>query len=189
MYKNTMIRMAKIEDAEAILKIYAGYVINTPITFEYEVPSVEEFGKRIAEILERYPYLVAICDEEIVGYAYASAFKNRAAYDWAVETSVYVKEETHGYGVGKKLYKALEEILKKQNIVNLNACISYPNPDSIAFHEKMGYCTVAHFNKCGYKLGVWYDMVWMEKMLGEHLPVPKPVIKIKELLENKFLIM
>lgn len=185
MYKNTMIRMAKIEDAEDILKIYAEYVINTPVTFEYEVPTVEEFSKRIADIIERYPYLVATNDEEIIGYAYASAFKNRAAYDWAVETSVYVKRETHGYGVGNKLYKALEVILKKQNIVNLNACISFPNPDSVAFHEKLGYRTVAHFTKCGYKLGVWYDMIWMEKMLGEHMKEPKPVININELLEKE----
>ena len=182
MYKNTVIRMAEIEDAAAILEIYAGYVKNTPITFEYEVPSVEEFRQRIANIMQRYPYLVATNEEEIIGYAYASAFKNRAAYDWAVETSVYVKKETHGYGVGKKLYEALEEILKKQNIINLNACISFPNPDSVAFHEKMGYRTVAHFTKCGYKMGVWYDMIWMEKMLGDHVKEPKPVINIKEFL-------
>lgn len=157
------IRMAEESDAQALLAIYAPYVEKTAVTFEYEVPTVLEFKNRIASTLKRYPYLAAIRDGHILGYAYASAFKERAAYDWAVETSIYVSEGARRTGAGSLLYEALEDYLKRQNVINVNACIAYPNPGSIAFHEKYGYRTVGHFTKCGYKLGQWWDMVWMEK--------------------------
>ena len=107
----------------------------TAITFEYKVPTVREFKNRIASTLKRYPYLAAVRDGRILGYAYASEFKERAAYDWAVETSVYVSEDARRTGAGSILYKALENYLKRQNVINVNACIAYPNPGSIAFHE------------------------------------------------------
>lgn len=175
---NLQIRMASTADAEELLKIYTPYVLKTAITFEYEVPSIEEFRGRIANTLTRFPYLAAVSDGKIVGYAYVSPFKSRAAYDWAVETSIYVDENCRGGGVGHRLYEALEEILRQQNIINLEACIAYPNPESIRFHEKYGYGTVAHFTECGYKMGRWYDMIWMEKMLGGHPKEPAPVIPI-----------
>ena len=170
------IRTASVSDAPALLSIYAPYVEKTAVTFEYTVPSPEEFQTRIAHTLDRYPYLVAERNREIIGYAYASAFKERAAYDWAVETSVYVSEDARRTGAGSILYKALENYLKRQNVINVNACIAYPNPGSIAFHEKHGYRIVGHFTKCGYKLGQWWDMVWMEKMLGPHPEQPEPFI-------------
>ena len=181
MNEELTIRMANELDAEEILAIYAPYVTHTAITFEYVVPTVEEFKGRIHKTLKRFPYLVAVKDGCILGYAYVSPFKERAAYDWAVETSIYVKQECKGSGVGKKLYLALEEILKKQNIINLNACIAYPNPKSIGFHEHLGYKMIGHFTKCGYKFETWYDMIWMEKMIGEHTVPPKPVIPVTEL--------
>ncbi len=180
MNENMVIRAAEAEDAAQLLDIYAPYVENTAITFEYEVPAVEEFRNRMAHTMEKYPYLLLQRGEEILGYAYASAFKGRSAYDWSVETSIYVKEGAHGNGIGKKLYAALEEILAAQHIINVNACIAYPNPESIAFHEKYGYKTVAHFTKCGYKLGKWYDMIWMEKMLGPHPEKPQAVLTASE---------
>ena len=161
--KNIYIRMAVPEDAGTLLKIYEPYVKNTCITFEYQVPSVEEFTQRIRETLKKYPYLIAEQNGEILGYAYASPFKGRPAYDWAVETTVYLKVNVRGNGIGRQLYTALEDILRRQNITNANACITYPNPESIGFHEKMGYRTVGHFTKCGYKGGHWLDVVWMEK--------------------------
>ena len=170
------IRTASVSDAPALLSIYAPYVEKTAVTFEYTVPSPEEFQTRVAHTLDRYPYLVAERNREIIGYAYASAFKERAAYDWAVETSVYVSEDARRTGAGSILYEALENYLKRQNVINVNACIAYPNPGSIAFHEKYGYRTVGHFTKCGYKLGQWWDMVWMEKMLGPHPQQPEPFI-------------
>jgi len=124
----------------------------------------------------------------MIGYAYASVFRERAAYNWAVETTIYVKQDYRGKGIGKKLYLTLEEILKRQNILNLYACIAYSptgkgtlNNGSASFHEALGYRKVAHFNKCGYKLGDWYDVIWMEKIIGEHSENPKPFIPITEL--------
>ena len=121
------IRVANLSDAEVLRNIYAPYVEETAITFEYEVPTIEEFTRRVKKVLERYPYLVAVSENEIVGYAYASPLKERKAYDWAVELSIYVKQDCRGKGVGRKLYNKLEEILKQQNILNLYACIAYPN--------------------------------------------------------------
>lgn len=175
------IRVATPADATALLDIYAPYVKNTAITFEYEVPSVKEFTGRIEHTLEKYPYLVAENDGTILGYAYASAFKSRAAYDWSVETSVYVREDKRHSGVGKALYTALEQFLRKQHICNLCACITYPNDASIAFHESFGYKTVAHFHGSGFKLNAWRDMVWMEKELCPHTVPPEPFIPFPEL--------
>ena len=123
-------RIARGEDAEKLLEIYAPYVENTAITFEYEVPSIEEFRERIEHTLSRYPYLVAERGGEIMGYVYASAFKTRAAYAWAVETSIYIRTDAKHLGLGKLLYTALEGALKLQNITNVNACIAHPTvPD------------------------------------------------------------
>lgn len=182
MKNTTIIRKAEEGDAQELLDIYAPYVTDTAITFEYEIPSTEEFRERIRHTLRNYPYLVAVSEGRILGYAYASQFKNRAAYDWAVETSVYIRMDEKYRGTGKLLYSELEKILKKQHIINLNACIAYPNPGSIAFHEKMGYKTVAHFTRCGFKGGSWYDMIWMEKMLAKHPDNPLPVIPFKEII-------
>ena len=188
MNNNILIRMATEEDAESILKIYAPYVTDTSITFEYEIPTVAEYSRRIKDTLKMYPFIVAVEENCIVGYAYASPFKGRAAYDWAVETTVYLKQECRGKGFGKMLYLALEDILKRQNIINLNACIAYTSVEdkhldntSMAFHEHLGYTKVAHFTKCGYKFGTWYDMIWMEKLLGEHPDTPNSIIPITEI--------
>ena len=123
--RDTRVRVATVQDAQALLAIYAPYVKQTAITFEYEVPSADEFASRIARVLQRYPYLVAERGGEILGYAYVGAFNERAAYDWAVETSIYVKMAQKRQGLGKTLYHLLEEILKAQGILNLNACIAY----------------------------------------------------------------
>lgn len=171
------IRVAQPEDAAALLAVYAPYVRETAITFEYEVPSVEEFAGRIRRTLARYPYLAAERDGRPVGYAYAGSFKNRAAYDWAVETSIYVARDCRHVGVGRMLHDALEACLRAQGILNMCACIGVPagKPDerldfnSRDFHAHLGYRLVGEFQRCGYKFGCWYNMVWMERMLGEHV--------------------
>lgn len=177
------IREAVPGDARELLAIYKPYVETTAITFEYEVPSRAEFEERIRHTKKKYPYLVACRGEEILGYACAGAFKGRAAYDWAVETSIYVRKGLGRQGIGSGLYAALENMLKQQNIVNLYACIAAPEKEdeyltrnSILFHERLGYELIGEFHKCGYKFGRWYNMVWMEKMIGEHLPDQPPVI-------------
>ena len=169
------VREAVPEDAARLLEIYAYYVEKTAITFDYEVPSLEEFRARIGRIKERYPYLVIIRDGVIEGYSYAGVFKDRAAYDRSCEMTIYLDCNAKGSGLGRKLYTALEEALKAQGILNLYACIGVPEePDeyldfnSEQFHAHLGYTTVGTFHKCGYKFGRWYNMIWMEKMVGEH---------------------
>lgn len=191
---NITIRKANPDDAPQILGIYASYVQNTAISFEREVPSVREFSGRIENTLKKYPYFVAEADNEIVGYTYAGRFKKQAAYDWSVETTLYIREQNRRNGIGAMLYERLECALKAQGILNLNACIAYTDiedahltNDSVAFHEKCGYRLVAHFHECGYKFNRWYDMVWMEKMIGEHLlnqAKVKPFCEIEESATN-----
>lgn len=182
MNTTTTIREARPGDAKELLEIYKPYVENTVISFEYEVPSVEEFRSRIENTLKNYPYYVAEnVQGEIIGYVYASAFKTRKAYSWSAETSIYVKENQRGSGVGKVLYEALEQTLKKQNVCTLCACIAYPNPPSEKFHERFGYQTVAHFHNSGYKHEKWVDMIWMEKVLQAYEVPPKEFIPYCEL--------
>ncbi len=171
-----IIRDAKVTDAKAIQTIYTPYVETTAITFEYNVPSEEEFCRRIETIQQKYPWIVAMVNGKVVGYAYASAFKPRDAYQWAIETSIYVDNNNKRSGIGRQLHEALEQRLKMQGILNMNACISFIDPedeyltqDSVRFHERLGYQKVAHFHQCGKKFNRWYDMIWMEKMIGEHL--------------------
>ena len=190
------IRIAAAEDAAELLNIYAPYVEQTAITFEYEVPSVEEFADRICNVLKKYPYLVAEQDKTILGYAYVSSFHNRAAYDWAVETSIYVAQDKKGSGVGGKLHQALENVLKTQGILNMNACIAYPETEdeyltrnSAQFHDHLGYRLVGEFRQCGYKFDRWYNMIWMEKHIGEHhqgQASPKRFDEIRETIKDVY---
>lgn len=170
------IRMATEEDARALLDIYAPYVRDTAVTFEWEVPSTEEFAARIHTVLQKYPYLVAEWEGVPAGYAYAGPFHSRAAYAWSAETSVYVERSRKKQGIGRRLYEALEEMLREQGILNLYACVAYPcggespylDKNSAEFHMRMGYRLVGEFRQCGYKFGRWHNMVWMEKHIGEH---------------------
>ena len=182
------IRMANVNDGEALLRIYGYYVRNTAISFEYEVPTIVEFRGRIANTLKKYPYLVAVRGGEILGYAYAGPFVGRAAYDWSAEVTIYLAPESRGQGLGRRLYEALEQALSKMGIKNLYACIGYPETEdpyltknSVQFHAHMGYRMVGEFYKCGYKFGTWYNMVWMEKIIGLHTPDPAPVIPFPDL--------
>lgn len=242
------LRLATPQDAEALLEIYAPYVKQTAISFEYDVPGAAEFAERIEQTLQRYPYLLAYASDEaaganderdenfkisasaagaeseilpadeardctsaakqngvnlivaakqsganlkhgqILGYAYASAFKERAAYDWSAESSVYVSQNVRALGIGRLLYEALQRALGAQNIVDMNACIAcgddeYLNDASVRFHERMGFRFVGKFERCAYKFGCWYDMAWMQKPIGEHLqnqPAMKPFARFRD---------
>lgn len=177
---------ATVSDVRELLAIYGYYVLNTAITFEYDVPTVEEFEKRIRNISAKFPYIKAV-DEvgNILGYAYANTYKARAAYDWSVETTIYVNQAFKNKGIGRELYHELENRLKSMGILNANACIAVLRENqewdehltngSVAFHEKCGYTLVGRFHNSGYKFGTWYDMVWMEKMLGNHSKTPQMV--------------
>lgn len=187
MEKNVNIRIASLQDAKALLDIYTPYVEKTVITFEYEAPTLQEFTHRIAGVLPKYPFLVAELEGRAVGFAYAGAFRGRAAYNRAVEVTVYVDESMKKMGIGKTLYEALEKVLAAQNILNLNACIASPivedehlTRNSIEFHRHLGYRLVGEFNKCGYKFGRWYNMLWMEKHIGVHGENPPQIVPFED---------
>ena len=160
-----IIRSAQLADAKAIQAIYQPYVTETAITFEVDVPTVQEFERRITKTLTQFPYLVAEVDGKVVGYAYASTYYARAAYDWTTELSIYVAKESRGQEIGSALYDALEEELKARGYLRFLACIALPNVASIAMHEKRGYVQVAHFPKVGYKFEQWHDIIWMQKTI------------------------
>ena len=178
------IRIAEPRDAAELLRIYSHYVRHTAVSFEYEVPTEEEFAGRIRKVLERYPYLVAERDGRIIGYAYAGRFQTRAAYQWSAEASIYIEKDQRRSGVGRALYTLLERILKAQNVTNLYAAVAAPadepdphlTRDSLAFHQRMGFRAAGEFKRCGRKFDRWYNMVWLEKNLGSHGEEQAPVI-------------
>lgn len=177
------IRTVTEGDADSLLGIYAPYIRKTAITFEYEVPDVSEFRERIRHTLQKYPYIAAEHEGNILGYAYAGTFIGRSACDWSVEVSIYLREDVKKQGLGKLLYDTLERLLKLQNIQNVNACVActgtedeYLTNNSIQFHQHMGYRLVGRFDRCGYKFGRWYDLAWLEKHIGAHEAEPEPFI-------------
>lgn len=143
---------------------------------EYDTPSVKEFQERMERTMSRgYPYLVIAQDHRIRGYAYAGPFIDRAAYGWTCEITIYLDHNARKRGMGRKLYEALEMKLREMGILNLYACIGFPEADdeylttnSADFHAHMGFVKAGRFHKCGYKFGRWYHMIWMEKMIGKH---------------------
>ena len=186
-----VIRNATMDDAGRILAIYDYYVKNTAVTFEYNTPSLTEFKRRMEKTMLRYPYLVIEEDGVIRGYAYAGALNERAAYDWSCETTIYLDRTRRKCGMGCKLYEALEDALGKMGVLNLYACIGYPEQDdeyltknSAEFHAHLGFTEVGRFHKCGYKFGRWYHMIWMGKTIGEHRDNQRPVTNYPDLCYN-----
>ena len=172
-----MIRFATEADIPAILDIYGPYVRNTAISFEYSVPTLEEFTERFRGITAQFPWLVWEEDGRILGYAYGSLPFGRAAYRWCAAASIYLAPDAHRRGIGKKLYTVLEDLLKQQGYRKLYALITSDNPGSLRFHEALGYRFLAEFADSGIKFQKLYSVVWMEKALncGEipsHFPPP-----------------
>ncbi|CAN5266627.1 GNAT family N-acetyltransferase [soil metagenome] len=158
------IRKVELQDAAQIAEIYNYYIVNTHHTFETDELSAEEMQERIGETYENYPYLVAEIDGEIQGYVYATQFRLRQAYKYAVEASIYVRNQQKQRGIGSELYRAFFEALKETDVHTILAGISLPNDASIRFHEKLGYEKVAHFREVGYKLGRWVDVGFWERL-------------------------
>lgn len=181
---NYIIRMATPADSEDILRIYAPYVTETTVSFETETPTVAEFSRRIESFTEKYPYLVYQIDGEIIGYAYASRHKDRAAYLYDVDVSIYVLPQYHGSGVAYKLYDCLFMILKELGYYNAYAGYTVPNEKSRRFHEKFGFTVIGTHHKTGYKFGKWHDVVWLEKIITEHDDNPGAVKSVTELPEE-----
>lgn len=178
------LRLATIDDAEQILAIYAPIVRETTISFEHDVPTLDEMQTRIQKYLQHYPYLV--CEDtqngQIAGYAYASLHRGRWAYQWSVECSAYVHTDYRKQGIGRTLYRTLFNILREQGFYNVYAGVTQPNPTSVAFHEAIGFEMLGMYKNIGYKLGEWHDVIWYALALQDTYPDnPTPPIKILDL--------
>ncbi len=167
------IRLAQPADAAGICAIYAPIVKTSAITFEYQVPGVEEFAGRIESVMQQYPWLVAESDDKIAGYAYAGKFRERAAYQWCCESSVYIHPDFQRQGLARKLYEMLFGLLQQQGMINVYAVITLPNRESVALHSSMGFIETGTLHKAGFKLGAWHDVLLMEKILGPHPEMPE----------------
>jgi L-amino acid N-acyltransferase YncA len=166
------IRSAGLADVTAILEIYAPFVRETAITFEYEVPELHVFEARFQAVAAQYPWLVAVSGTKVLGYAYAMRFRERAAYQWCCECSVYVHPDFRRQGIARSLYESLFQELRQRGIINVYAVITLPNPQSVALHEHLGFETAGVLRKSGYKHGDWHDVLLMELFLAKHLPNP-----------------
>jgi len=181
----SMIRVATIDDSESILKIYAPYIENTSYTFETEVPTIDSFKERISYYLQNWPWLVCEINGVVTGYAYGARHRERIAYQWSVESSVYVHDDYQRRGVAQALYSALINILKLQGFRNLYAVINLPNDKSVSFHEKSGFEYFATYKNVGYKLGRWKNVGWWELQLNEYSMDPQTPLKFSEMNMTK----
>lgn len=170
------VRMAVLGDIPAILDIYAPYVQNTAISFEYTVPTRESFTQRFLDITRQFPWLVWEEDGKLLGYAYGSLPFERAAFGWCAEASIYLQPEAQGRGIGRALYAVLEELLTLQGYVKVYALVTSANRPSVEFHLATGYRLTAQMPDCGYKLGAWHSLYWLEKGLNSvEMPTNAPI--------------
>ena len=174
------IRFATEADAAGILAVYAPY-IQTPVTFEYDCPSPEEFAGRVRDISANWPYLVCEDAGRVIGYAYAHLARERAAYGWYAELSIYLDREHTGRGLGRKLYGLLLDLLRLQGVKTAMGCVTAPNPASEALHAAMGFRLAGTSCNAGYKNGRWHDVLWYEKALAPCDVPPAPVTPIGRL--------
>lgn len=161
------IRDAVPADVPALLEIYRPFVMDTAVSFEIEPPSAAEFEGRITAAQSRWAWLVAERGREIAGYAYASAFRARAAYRFTAETSAYVHPGHRGRGVARALYVRLFEVLQAKGFHNAYAGIVLPNEASVSFHRALGFTPVGVFHRAGWKFDRWHDVSWWETQLGD----------------------
>lgn len=174
------IRTAAPADSAALLAIYRQY-IETPITFEYVLPTIGEFAGRISEISHTYPYLVCGQGDKLVAYAYAHRAMERAAYQWNAELSVYIDQQHTSRGLGTKLYACLLELLKLQGIKTALAAVTAPNPRSDALHRAFGFEIIGRYRNTGYKCGGWHDVVIYSKQLAPYTVPPAPLTPFSEI--------
>jgi L-amino acid N-acyltransferase YncA len=177
-------RIATFDDAAQVLEIYAPFCLATPVSFETEAPTVEEIRRRIESTLEFFSWLVALEEERVLGYAYASRHRDRAAYRWSADVSVYVREEARGKGLGRALYTSLFAILRLQGIYNILAGITLPNPASVALHEAMGMRPLGVYSGIGFKCGEWHDVGWWQLALRSHRDLPLEPVAFPDLRDR-----
>lgn len=169
-----MIRNAVLSDVPVMLDIYRPYILETAITFEYDVPTQEEFEARFRSITIKYPWLVWEENGTILGYAYASPFQARAAYQWDADMSIYLRQDCRGNGIGRALYLALENSMKQLGYHVLYGVVTSANEVSCRFHEALGYRALATFEQTGFKFGRWYGITWYEKRIRDGIPENPP---------------
>jgi phosphinothricin acetyltransferase len=177
----TVLRLATPTDSKGILAIYAPYIANTSFTFETETLSIESFAERIRTNLLEWPWLVCEVDGVIAGYAYATRHRERTAYQWSTESSVYIHDDFQRTGIARALYTALFEILKMQGFRNVYAVINLPNDKSVVFHESFGFNYFATYEKVGYKLGKWKNVGWWRLILNEFGDEPAAPLKFSDM--------
>lgn len=182
----TSVRIATKADAAGVREIYAPHVLTGACTFETQVPTLEEIEARIEKCLQKFPWLVCEINGQIAGYAYASAHREREAYQWTCECSVYVHEQHKGKRIGLALYDVLFSILKQQRLVTLYAGITLPNEASVRLHEKCGFVLFAEYDNVGYKLGAWHKVGWWKHQLNPYEPTPSPPLPFIQLNPQKF---
>lgn len=174
------IRLARPEDSAALLAIYGQY-IHTPITFEYDLPSLDKFTQRVSSTLQNYPYLVWEENGALLGYAYAHLERERKAYQWNTELSIYLDAAATGRGLGRTLYTTLMDLLVLQGVKTAYASVTRSNPASEALHRSLGFRLLGVHQNTGYKDGAWYDVLWFEKALASYDPEPAPVLPFPQL--------
>lgn len=171
---SVIFRLATIEDASKIQVIYAPIVEDTFISFEETVPDISDIQNRIQKTLKQYPYLICEINGQVAGYAYASAFRPRAAYQWVTETTIYVHPDYHRRGIARGLYTTLLNVLREQGYLNVIGVIALPNDASVNLHEKLGFEKIGVFENMGYKINGWRDTDWWQLELNPMPSNPKP---------------
>jgi L-amino acid N-acyltransferase YncA len=179
------IRLAQDADAPAMTAIYTPFVTSTPTSFELEPPTPEEMIARLHKTLRKFPWLVVEHEGAVIGYAYASQHRERAAYQWAVDVSAYIHEQWRGKGIGRALYTALFGGLREQGYFHTYAGIALPNPASVALHEAMGMTPVGIYRQVGFKLGAWHDVGWWQGTLQELALHPSPPLPVTDVLHTE----
>ena len=179
------IRPVRPTDASEVLEIYKPAILSTAFTFEVDTPSVDEMSSRIQKVTETYPWLVADEGGRVVGYAYGSQHRERVAYRWCVDVSVYVHPDHHRKGIGRKLYEHLLPLLKRQGFYNAYAGITIPNDGSVVLHEGFGFKHLGTYRHVGFKLGTWHDVGWWSLDLNPAEAQPKEPIPIRHLEQQR----
>jgi phosphinothricin acetyltransferase len=177
----SLIRMATVDDAAAIAAIYRPIVESTAISFEVVAPDVDEMRRRIEEVTASHPWLVCERDGIVAGYAYGAKHRARAAYQWSVDTSVYVDERFRRRGIGEAVYLSLFAVLTAQGYANAFAGITLPSPASVGLHERVGFTPVGIYRRAGYKLGAWHDVGWWQRPLDRRAAEPSAIRALDDL--------
>ncbi len=178
------VRLAREADLPRILGIYAPYITDTTVSFEYTVPTPEEFARRFHTITAQFPWLVWEENGEVLGYAYGSAPFDRAAYQWCAESSIYLAPQARGRGIGRQLQTALEVLLKQQGYRLLYALVTSENTASLAFHRAVGFADCAVFEDCGYKFGRLHSVIWLKKQLNPVETTIAPPVPVGAIVNN-----